>query len=405
MAEGVFVGKALIVGGALLGRYFRKLHVLGRRNNGKGFLHTNGRGILVSGIVLKHYGSFLIFAEAHLGKAKGMAQRGPYQHISQAGAGESAALGVRVLGHGGIELGVIVDAEIHARTCYGLAGVFVGGLRRPHHLEVYPGRLGVIVNEVHLGEIGAFQHHFLGAIVFTEHLGVHEHGAGSGGVEPAQIQHRLRLARADEMPFAVGPGFYPGVVIVRVGPARRVHLAGGDAHGAQGGHAEGGLLSASAQGIFHQIQRGGGAGVGRLVSHLLMAPVVHLQDGLFHGKALHAGFQFLIEHHAGAVQLFVVHAKGQHKVTELALRHVPAHLLAGLQGGTDRLEVELRRVVRNIGQRHIGIQELQGVFLLGLYAPGKGHERFESAAIGLHAGVVILNIILFRAREQKAQGT
>ncbi len=136
-----------------------------------------------------------------------------------------------------------------------------------------------------------------------------------------------------------------------------------------------------------------------------MAPVVHLQDGLFHGKALHAGFQFLIEHHAGAVQLFVVHAKGQHKVTELALRHVPAHLLAGLQGGTDRLEVELRRVVRNIGQRHIGIQELQGVFLLGLYAPGKGHERFESAAIGLQAGVVILNIILFRAREQKAQGT
>ena len=140
----------------------------------------------------------------------------------------------------------------------------------------------------------------------AEHLGVGEHGPGGRGVEPAQVEHRLGLAGANEVPLPVGPSLYPGVVAFRMGPAGRIYLAGGDAHAAERGHAEGGFFSASAQSILEGSQGGMGAAVGGLVGHLLMAPVIHFQDGFFHGELLHAGLQLVIKHQPGAVQIFVI---------------------------------------------------------------------------------------------------
>ena len=216
-----------------------------------------------------------------------------------------------------------------------------------------------------------------------------EHGAGGGGVEPAQVHHGLGLAGADKVPCSVGPGLYPGVVALGMGPAGRINLAGRDTHGAQGGHAEGGLLPASAQGILEGSQGGVGAPVGRLVGHLFMAPVVHLQDGLLHGELLYAGLELVVKHRAGAVQVFVVGPEGQHKVTEFPLRHLPGHLFAGLERLAHVGQVELGRVVRDIGQGHVGIEELQGLFFTGRYALGQGHELGQGAVMGLKPGLVI----------------
>ena len=325
MAEGVFAGEEDVVAGTQLRRDFRKHHILRRRNNGE--------GLAAEGAVQRN-GELLVLAEGSADIAVGPVLGGPDEHVAQTCAGESAAGLVGVFGDGGVELGIVVDAEIHP-------GALDGGTVGTDDREVDARSLGVVVYQVDFREVGALEDHLFRTVVFAEHLGVHEHGAGSRGVEPAQVQHGFRLAGTQEVPLPVGPGFYPCVVVVGMGPAGSVHLTGGNAHAAEGRHTEGGLLTAAAEGVFHQVQRRRGASVGGLIGHLFMAPVVHFQDGVGHGQALDAGFELAVKDRAGAVQVFVVHPKGQHEVTEFPFGHVPAHFLPGLECRADILEVKI----------------------------------------------------------------
>ena len=134
--------------------------------------------------------------------------------------------------------------------------------------------------------------------------------------------------------------------------------------------------------------------------------MVHFQDGLLHRHPLHAGLQLVIEDQPRGIEILVVGPQGQHKVTELPLRRFPGHFLTGLEGFTHIGQIELCRVVCDVCQGHIGIQELQGILLLGRDAPGKGHKRLQGAIVGFQTGLIVLYIILFvGAREQQqAQG-
>ena len=101
---------------------------------------------------------------------------------------------------------------------------------------------------------------------------------------------------------------------------------------------------------------------------MLMAPVVHLQDGLFHAHTGHTFFQFLEKDRPGHIQRLVIDAQRQHKVLEHQFGHLfaPRHLLTRLKSGAHVLQIELYRIVRHVGQRHVGIQEFQcGLFLIG----------------------------------------
>ena len=69
---------------------------------------------------------------------------------------------------------------------------------------------------------------------------------------------------------------------------------------------------------------------------MLVAPVVHLQNGIFHAQTLHTVFQFLVKLDARIVKRLVVHTQWQHKVAEQQFRHglPPCHFLLRLESGT-----------------------------------------------------------------------
>ena len=94
--------------------------------------------------------------------------------------------------------------------------------------------------------------------------------------------------------------------------------------------------------------------------------MVYLQHRIVERKILHAVFQFLIKYHAALVQILVVDADGQHIVAENIFRNdfSPRHFAAGLERRTDILEIEIPAIIRDVADRHIGIQEGQRLLLL-----------------------------------------
>ena len=159
------------------------------------------------------------------------------------------------------------------------------------------------------------------------------------------------------MPFAVGPCLNPSMVVVGMCPAWCIDLAGGNTDGTQGGDSKGGFLSTTADGCVHAGQRRQRARIAGLIGHVFMTPVVDLEDCLFHAHAGNAFFQLVEEYRAGHIQRLVIDAQWQHKMVEKQIRNLfaPGHLFSGFEGGPHVLKVELYRVVRHIGQWHVGI--------------------------------------------------
>ena len=223
----------------------------------------------------------LVLAKRGLCPAIPAVFRGPYEHVALAGSEERAAFFVGIFRHGTVKFGIVVDFEIHACPADGLPLAI-------DDAEIYAPRRTVVVDEVDFREIIGAQHHFLGAVVVAKGSCVHQQGARGRRVEPPEIQHGLGLAGSHEIPLAVGPGLHPGVVIVGVGPARRIDLSRRNADAAQGGHGEGRFLATASDGRLHAGQGRKCAPVARLVGHALVAPVVHLQNRLLHRHSAHA---------------------------------------------------------------------------------------------------------------------
>ena len=165
----------------------------------------------------------------------------------------------------GDQAGLVQDLQGHLRTGLGAEGVglhrgVAGGLIMPHRLPLPVQRRAVELCVLRRAEGAA----------------VHQHGPGGGGVEPAPVQHRLRLAGAQKTPAAMAQHLYPGVVVVAVGPAGGVHLPGGQAHAAQRGHQKGRFLPAASASAAEHGQRRGGPPVLCLVRSVLLAPAVDL---------------------------------------------------------------------------------------------------------------------------------
>ena len=140
----------------------------------------------------------------------------------------------------------------------------------------------IVAEEVELAVEGGLLDHLLVAMVAAKGLAVDHEAAGAGHGKPAHVELGVGFAGTEELPltafaFGVGnPHFDPCVVVVAMGPAGGVALAGGDAHSAQGGDGKGALLTAAAKGGAHGGQGGTGAAVGGTVCHMLVAPVVDL---------------------------------------------------------------------------------------------------------------------------------
>ena len=139
-----------------------------------------------------------------------------------------------------------------------------------------------MAEEIELAVEGGLLDHLFVAMVAAKGLAVDHEAAGAGHGKPAHVEFGVGFAGTEELPlsaFALGvgnPHLDPGVVVVAVGPAGGVALAGGDAHGAQGRDGKGALLTAAAEGGAHGGQGGTGATVSSTIGHMLVAPVVDL---------------------------------------------------------------------------------------------------------------------------------
>ena len=116
------------------------------------------------------------------------------------------------------------------------------------HLDITASYWSIAAGDVDFGEAGVALHHFFGSIVLAEDLGMHKHSARSRLIEPAEVEDGFRFAGTEEMPLAVSPCFDPGVIVVGVGPAWGIDLAGRYADAAQGCYEEGGFLAATSVG-------------------------------------------------------------------------------------------------------------------------------------------------------------
>ncbi|CDE06278.1 uncharacterized protein BN677_00947 [Prevotella sp. CAG:485] len=246
---------------------------------------------------------------------------------------------------------VVVDAERHTRILHRLA-------RDIRSLHRGQRRGSVVGRNIYSGVMPVSVHDLLRAVVVAaEHIRVHHHAPTCRLIEPGKVENRLRLAGAQEVPFAVGPGFHPGVIVVGMRPARRVDLTRRYAHAAQRRHSKRRLLAAAPYGLAHTRQRRRGPRVRRPVRYLFVAPVVDLQDGLLHAQTLHTLFQLGVEHRPAHVEVLVVGAHRQHKVIPLAQRHrrAPWHLRARTQRRLHILPPERRVIHGPVRLRHVAV--------------------------------------------------
>ena len=195
--------------------------------------------------------------------------------------------------------------------------------------------------------------------------------------KPGHVEPGLRLTGSHELPLAIDEDLHPGVVVVGVGPARRIDLPGGNARGAQRGHGQRGLLAAAPHAALNRLQRRRRTAVGRLVSSHLVTPVVDLQGRLLQRHARHTGAERIGIQRPEIVERFIVHPQRQHEVPELPFGNVPAHPLAHFERLFDICLPISQRLRRKVGMRHIGIQEIHiGVRLAPrLAAAGCQYQR------------------------------
>ena len=195
----------------------------------------------------------------------------------------------------------------------------------------------------------------------VEPAGMYHHGTGGSVREPALVQDRFRFAGSGEVPFSVAPEFYPGVVVITVGPEGRVNLTGRDAGASQSADGESGFLSAAAVSTAVNVDRRDGTVIGRVIGGLLRAPVVDFYRCLCHGFSLDSVFQIFIENAPAVQDLLGVDPVIKDIVEENLLGHF-FHIGAVLPEENAVLGIIQERrnaIVSHIAQRHGGVKEFQ----------------------------------------------
>ena len=218
--------------------------------------------------------------------------------------------------------------------------------------------------DIYLGIAGSYAQNLFRPVVFAESLCVHEHSTRCGSIEPGEVKYRFRLTSTKEVPFAVNPGFYPCMVIVGMCPTWSIYLACRDSDSTQGSDGECRFLAATAVCGADGGKRCACTYIARCICYFLMTPMVDLKHCVTHREALYPAAQFVIEYRTAVVHIFVVHTHRQHEVIELPCRHflAPWHFIPRHKGIIDILQMELCRVIDNVGQRHVGIKELHSMF-------------------------------------------
>ena len=302
---------------------------------------------------------FMVLAERQFGIAELSVFGGPYQHVAFASRQGSFSLFITLFPGHSIELRIIIEFELHT------------GIRCRIALPIRyrNGGLGcrcIVTDYIDFRISRSDGHHFLRSFITSEDLGMHQHTATGRSIEPAKVEYRFRFAGSKKIPFPVCPCFYPRMIVVRMRPPGGVDLTGRNAHRTQGGNQQGRFLTTTPVCRAYRCQRRTGTGIGGSIDSLLVAPVVHLQNGIIKGQRLDTILQFFVKHYPCTIQMLIVHPHRKHEMTEHLLGHrfSPRHFLGRLPRGSHIHQMKFAGVVGYVCQRHIGIEKLQCLTLI-----------------------------------------
>ena len=110
----------------------------------------------------------------------------------------------------GVEFSIIIHLELYSGIGYRLPfGIC-------HQYRAF-GCRGIVVDYIDFRIVRSFVHDFLLSGIASEYFGMHQHATAGRSIKPAQVQYRFRFAGAEEVPFTIYPGFYPGMVCAQRG--------------------------------------------------------------------------------------------------------------------------------------------------------------------------------------------
>ena len=333
MTDTVLVSRTTVVLSTLLSSYQRQLTT-------NWWWHDIEIHQIRQFLAVQHDFHLLVLTERYLTGSHQATFRYPQQHVALTGSQRGMAQLVSSLVSYGVELSIVIQLKLYAGTRNRLAFSV-------NHLYVNLRGRCIVIYHVNLCVTRCLAHHLLRSVVVTKSLGVHQHTTRGTLVKPTQVQHRLWLAGTQEVPLAIGPGLYPRMVIVGMRPTRGINLTGRNTYGTQGCNSKSALLATASISRTERCQRTAGSAIRRTIRHVLVAPVVHLEDSLLHTQFLNTGLEGLVEHLATVVEILVVNSHGHHKMAELALWNgfAPWHLSTCFERQGNVLLVELATVI------------------------------------------------------------
>ena len=146
------------------------------------------------------------------------------------------------------------------------------GIRHRH--DSLSGRR-IIINHIDFRIIRRFKHHFLRTVITPEDFRMHQHSPTGRSIEPSQIQNRLRLTGSEEIPMSIRPCFYPGMIIIRMRPTRRIHLTRRNTNRPESSYRKCRLFTTTPIRRLDGCQWRTGTRITRTIDYFLMTPVIH----------------------------------------------------------------------------------------------------------------------------------
>ena len=151
--------------------------------------------------------------------------------------------------------------------------------------------------------------------------GVNHHGAGRCVRKPSAAAYLFRLAGSAVLPLSIAVKLHPRVVVIAVGPARRIDLARRNAEASQYGDCKCGLLSASSVAVSVHGQRSQRPVVCGAVCDLRGTPVVGLKDCLLHASALQTVRRLLVKQLPARQNVLLINSRPRDVIQENILRN------------------------------------------------------------------------------------
>ena len=311
-----------------------------------------GRHPWVRAFVAQNQHQMVLLAQVELSVGIVVALFCPNQQVAESGVEFCTAVFIGFHLCKGVIFCIIVEFEAHG-------GVFGGQMALVIDGDISRGGVGVVGEQVDAGVVRRALVDLFGTFVAAEDVGVHHHRACGGIGEPAHIEFGIGLAGPEEPPFAIHPNLHPGVVVVAVRPTRGVALAGGNAHGTEGRHREGALLTATPVRGLQRGQRRRCSRISRLIINIFVAPMVHLQGGIIHTHVLDAVLQLVEDVRPRGIQILIVHAIDDHEMTEDVVGDAlpPRKGVPRFHGHLHLLLEKAEIVVGEVALRHVGVEE------------------------------------------------